>query len=135
MLILGFSIIWPEISSISSALPQGSLFIVRMMICSRSSHLFRFTWFFIHSGPLFLPSWDPLLLLKHSLAMFFISSPPPFTMSLLFSPLTLLTFSSTFVVCLSEEERWRGLYGHVLLRGQEYFWFCKSFSISLVWQS
>lgn len=46
LLILVFSILWPEISSFSSALPLVSLFIVHVTICSRNSHLFQFTWFF-----------------------------------------------------------------------------------------
>lgn len=99
LLILAFSIIWPEISSFSSALPRFLFLLSIWWSAQETLTFFQFTCFFIHSLPLFLPSWDLLFLLKHSQATFFITSPPPCTVSLSFSPLTPLTFSSTFMVC------------------------------------
>lgn len=87
------------------------LFLLSVWQFAQETHLFQFTWFFIRSVPLFLPAWDPLLLLKHSLSTFFIPPPPPLTMSL-FCPLTPLTLS--FTLCLSEEGRHGVTYEHLL---------------------
>lgn len=106
------------------------LFLLSVWQFAQETHLFQFTWFFIRSVPLFLPAWDPLLLLKHSLSTFFehiLYPTSPTTYNVPF-----LSSHTSHPVLHAVPEWGRKTRGYLWTFA---FWFCKSFNISLVYQS